>query len=129
MRILFKGKDGGDESTVTGYWLLEWKAMISIVLLKFDGKSRDAWHTHAFNSLAWVVKGELTEEFINGYKKERKLRPRWRPYLVTRKDFHKVSSLDGVTWVVNIRGPWSQEWLEHTIEEGTYTLQSGRVRK
>ena len=52
-------KDGGPESTVTGYWLIEYKPLFSIVLLKFEGKSRDAFHTHAFNSLSWLISGNF----------------------------------------------------------------------
>ena len=50
MRLFFKSKDGGPDSSVTGYWLIESKKLFSIVLLKFDGRSREAYHTHAFNA-------------------------------------------------------------------------------
>jgi len=54
-------KDGGPDSTVTGYWLIESKKWFSIVLLKFEGKSREAFHTHAFNAISWLLKGKLIE--------------------------------------------------------------------
>lgn len=45
MNIFYKSKDGGQESTVIGYWLIECKQLFSIVLLKFEGPSRKAFHT------------------------------------------------------------------------------------
>lgn len=53
MKLLFKRKDGGQQSTVTGYWLIEWKNVFSIVLLKFEKGTREAYHTHAFNAFSW----------------------------------------------------------------------------
>lgn len=41
MKLFKKMKDGGKESTVTGYWLIECKSLFSIVLLKFEGDSRE----------------------------------------------------------------------------------------
>ena len=49
MLLFKKRKDGGLESTVTGYWLIDRKKFFSILLFKFEGKSREAFHTHAFN--------------------------------------------------------------------------------
>lgn len=109
MKFLFKAKDGGSESTVTGYWLFESKRFFSICLLKFEGRSRECFHTHAFDSLAWVLKGRLLEHFLYGRKREHT--PSIIPFVVRREDFHKVDS-DGDTWVINIRGPWLDTWKE-----------------
>ena len=42
MRLFFYGKDGGQYSTVWGYWLIEIKSLFSVVLLRFEGDSREA---------------------------------------------------------------------------------------
>ena len=127
MKLFFKSKDGGRESTVTGYWLIESKSLFSIVLLRFDGISRDAHHTHAFHSLSWVIKGELQEKFKNNYKQIRLHSASWIPFITRKEDFHKVNSI-GTTWALSFRGPWQKKWLEYTPQEGTYTLSSGRIR-
>lgn len=127
MKIFFKAKDGGEESTVTGYWLIESKRFFSIVLLKFEGKSREAYHTHAFNSISWLLKGKLTEKFKNN-KDENVYFPSIKPIKTRRRDFHKVSS-NGTSWVISFRGRWKQNWKEYTTSDGTYHLYSGRVRK
>lgn len=126
MKIFHKAKDGGDESTVTGYWLIESKPLFSICLLKFDGKSREAFHTHAFNAMSWVLKGGLTENFLDGRK--RRHTPSLKPIYTPREDFHKVDSDDGATWVLTFRGPWSKNWKEFLPNEDRFrTLTSGRI--
>lgn len=118
-------KDGGPESTVTGYWLVEIKSLFSICLLKFEGKSREAFHSHAFNSIAWVIKGKLTENMLDGRVNIHS--PSFKPFYVTREDFHKVDS-DGTTWVFNIRGPWAKKWEEYLPLESRFrTLTNGRI--
>lgn len=109
MKFFFKAKDGGPESTVTGYWLIESKKLFSICLLKFEGRSRECFHTHAFDSLAWVLKGKLVEHFL--FSRVVEHTPSAKPFVVRREDFHKVDS-DGTTWVLNIRGPWANTWKE-----------------
>lgn len=126
MKLFSRMKDGGEDSTVVGYWLIEIKWLFSIVLLRFDNKSRDAYHTHAFNCINWLLKGELYEYFHGSYYVKKHL-PSWRYFVVSRDDFHKVDSV-GVSWVLSIRGPWSKYWREYLPQEDRYRyLTSGRV--
>lgn len=126
MRFLFKAKDGGEESKVTGYWLIESKRFFSIVLLRFDGDSREAYHEHAFNSWAFVLKGELFEEFLG--PEDPVVHKAWgKPFIIGKSSFHKVSS-KGVSWVLNIRGPWEHTWREYLPNESRMrTLTNGRI--
>jgi hypothetical protein len=124
MKFFKKMKDGGKESTVTGYWLVEIKSLFSICLLKFEGRSREAFHTHAFNAISWVLKGALNEHFLDG--KGRPHTPSFKPVITPREDFHKVDS-DGTTWVLTFRGPWSNTWKEWLPNENRFvTLTHGR---
>lgn len=117
-------KDGGDESTVVGYWLLEWKSLLSICLLNFQGKSREAFHTHAFNAISWVLKGRLTETLRDGTIVEYKRS--FKPIITKRDCFHKVDS-DGDSWVITFRGPWTKTWKEfHPTTGNNITLTHGR---
>lgn len=127
MKILEIDKDGGEESNAWAYWLIEWKTVFSIALLRFSGKSRECFHTHAFNAVSWVLRGELREEFINPSIAGNTYRPSWKPIITERDTFHKVSS-DGDSWALTFRGPWSETWKENTDEEGTYSLKSGRQK-
>jgi hypothetical protein len=127
MKLFKKMKDGGAESTVTGYWLIEHKKLFSIVLLKFEGKSREAFHSHAFNCFSWVLKGWLVEEMLEGdiYYHEAS----FKPFITRRDDFHKVDA-SNPAWVLTFRGPWAESWNEYLPQtQETITLTSGRVRK
>lgn len=123
MKLFQKGKDGGPESTVTGYWLCEFKSLFSIVLLKFEGKSREAFHTHAFNSVSWLLRGTLYEFLRNDRLIVRNRS--WRPIVTWRSTYHMVHSF-GTTWVLSFRGPWSKTWKE-SANGREYTLTNGRV--
>lgn len=121
MKLFKKMKDGGPESTVIGYWLIEAKSLLSIAILQFDGKSREAFHNHAFNCISWVLKGKLTETMLDG--RVREYSPSIFPFITRRTDFHKVDS-DGRTFVLTFRGPWAKTWNEFT--DKFITLMSGR---
>lgn len=133
MKFFKKMKDGGPESTSTGYWLVEIKKAFSIVLLRFDGKSREAFHTHAFNCFSWVVKGKLKETLLedNMYSKIERVvyhPASWIPFITRRSTFHMVDSLEPTSWVLSFRGPWIdawKEWLPNTNE--TVGLTHGRI--
>ena len=130
MRWFFKSKDGGPESTVTGYWLVESKRWGSVVLLRFRGASRPVFHTHAFNALSWLLKGCLTERFagigwvpplVNTYL------PSLIPFRTPREYFHKVDATE-ISWVLSFRGPWAPTWEEYDpITNIHTTLSHGRT--
>jgi hypothetical protein len=125
MKLFSKGKDGGPKSTVTGYWLCEFKKLFSVALLKFEGTSREEYHNHAFDSVSWLLKGHLREcELNSGIRFHY---PSFKPIVTRRSDFHKVHS-DGTSWVLTIRGPWSEFWQEYSPRLDKYiTLKNGRV--
>lgn len=124
MKLLSKGKDGGPESTVTGYWLTEIKRLFSVVLLRFSNGSRDEYHSHAFNSVSWLLRGRLKEEMLDGSFVIH--RPSWRPIITRRSTFHRVVS-SGRTWVFSLRGPWSKFWKEYSpVTDEFYTLTEHR---
>lgn len=125
MKFMSIGKDGGPESTVTGYWLAEIKRLFSAVLLRFDDGSRDEYHSHAFHSVNWVIRGRVVEHHLDGRKEVHA--PSLRPVVTRRSTFHRVVS-EGTTWVLSIRGPWSRTWREYDPRSDRYvTLANGRV--
>lgn len=123
MRFLHWGRDGGPESEVFGFWLLEIKSLFSIVLLRFEKSSRDVYHSHAFPALTWWLTGEVIEEHRDG-RRERWV-PSARPKFTPRACFHKVHPIRR-TWALSIRGPWSPRWAEDRPGEGLVHLRSGR---
>ena len=125
MKIFRVDKDGGKESSVWAFWLCEIKSLFSIAFLLFKGDSREAYHTHAFNSISWVIKGQLTEEMLDGTTYTHK--PSIKPVMTYRNTFHKVSS-KGNTYVFTLRGSWVSKWKEYLPDENRFiTLTHGRV--
>jgi hypothetical protein len=125
MKFWKHGKDGGYESTVDGYWLIEIKWLFSIALLRFGHGSRESFHSHAFNCISWVFgPGQLREEHRDGRVQYHR-RSFW-PVITLRSTFHRVFSI-GTTWVLTFRGPWSKTWREHDPRTGEdITLTHGR---
>lgn len=126
MKIFAYGKDGGPDSTVWGYWLCEFKSLFSIAVLCFEDGSREAYHSHAFNCVSWILKGRLTEYNLDGKTKfyQRSL----SPIITKRETFHKVHS-HGRTIVITFRGPWSKTWKEFLPETKEFiTLKNGRKK-
>lgn len=131
VRFLSRAKDGGPKSTVTGYWLIELKRLFSAVLLRFDDGSRDEYHDHAFDSINWVIWGNVVEQAIVpgdefGEHIEIRYGPSLRPIVTRRSRMHRVVS-DGTTLVLSLRGPWAQTWREFDERTGKFqTLTHGR---
>lgn len=124
MKFLKHMKDGGPESKVNGYWLVEIKSLFSIVLLHFSNGSREAFHSHAFNAYSWVLHGRLHEDPLHSWANYYK--PSFKVIFTPRSMFHKVTSI-GDTWVLSIRGPWSDTWQEFLPDKDKFqTLTHGR---
>jgi hypothetical protein len=128
MKFFAYEKDGGKESRVWGFFLAEIKSLFSVVLLHFKDGSREAYHSHAFNSLSWVLKGKLTEHMYD--KRINVYSPSFKPVVTLRTDLHMVKST-GDTWVISFRGPWSKTWHEiipsaEGAQDELLTLTNGR---
>ncbi len=126
MKLFYYGKDGGPESTVKGFWLIEIKSLFSIALLRFGHGGRNSYHSHAFNCISWLIKGNLLEHLIYGWGNRKLYKPSLKPIITKRSTFHRVYS-SGTSWVLTFRGPWSKTWEEYNPELKKYTtLSHGR---
>lgn len=114
--VLRVTKDGGPESTVWAHWLFEFKGLASVVVLRFEDGSRDAYHSHAFDCVSWALAGGgLVEHRIGGpganLEEPYRHDPGITPIITRRAHMHKVISC-GRTWVLSVRGPWQDNWQE-----------------
>ncbi len=110
MKLFAKSKDGGPHSPVDGYFLIEFKPLFSIALLKFNKGRREAFHTHAFDAFTWFLKGDLVEEDYSGGNYRYKCS--FLPKLTLKSKNHRVSAKQD-SWCFTIRGPWVKTWTEH----------------
>lgn len=133
MKLFAKVKDGGPYSKVTAYFLIEWKRFFSIALLRFDKGSREAFHSHAFNCVSWVLRGalhEITRHEVGRIRahEHQYYTPSLRPVVTRRDTFHQVFGLAERSWVLTFRGPWVDRWREWLLDEKReVTLTHGRV--
>lgn len=125
--IFHKGKDGGPESKVDGFWLFRCKWLFTIALLRFGQGSRDAFHSHAFNSISWLLSGWLLEMFHGTWRPTRTHRPSMKPIITKRTDVHMVFGGDESNWVLTFRGPWHDTWQE-VVDGELITLTHNRKR-
>jgi quercetin dioxygenase-like cupin family protein len=109
MKLFQKASDGGKESGVDAFFLVEIKSLFSIALLRFSNGTREAYHSHAFNALTLWLKGKVREHHIGGATAEWKAGD-WK--YTPRHVFHQVESI-GTTWALTFRGPWMNEWYEY----------------
>ncbi len=119
MRLFSKCKDGGPDSPVTAYFLIECKALFSIALLRFDEGGREQYHTHAFNALTWFICGDMYEQKFGrgGYIYKRNFLPKFTP----RTKNHRVRAAE-TSWCLTLRGPWSKTWTEDDELAGVHTV-------
>ena len=127
MRFMQRAPDGGKESGVTGFFIIEIKWLFSIVLLRFNPGSRENYHSHSFNALTFWLKGHVLEDRLDTKTKTvyrgPSLIPKWTP----RRNIHRVIAMV-TTYALCIRGPWHKGWCEYnpsTREVIEYT--HGRV--
>lgn len=137
---LWGSKDGGPESHVR-MWGLECKRFGSILVLRFEQGTREAFHTHAFNATSWVLTGTLVEQSL-----PEKNFPLWKdllsgaderglsmfttwagfgasfqPIRTDRRRFHRVAGGSQGAWVLSFRGPWWTGWRELDPTDMTQT--------
>ena len=125
--FLHTGKDGGPRSRVDGFWLIRSKRLFTVALLRFAKGSRDAYHSHAFNSVSWLLTGGLCEHTASPHGGEHRHDfPSWRPIVTTRDTFHKVRGLRASSWVLTFRGPWANTWREVDEAGRSVTLTHDR---
>jgi len=110
-RFLYKKCDGGKESGVTGYFLIEWKMVCSIGILHFKEGSREAYHNHAFNAVTWWLMGDVVEEH-HPSGDHKYFKQSFIPKITNRNCFHKVIARKE-SYALTFRGPWLDTWLEY----------------
>jgi hypothetical protein len=124
MKLFKWAKDGGPDSNVWGFFIVEIKPLFSIVLLKFEDEpeKRRNLHSHAFNALTWFLKGSMYQTTWDGkYYRYSTYRRKLFPKITPRSLVHKVM-VSETSWAISIRGPWQDTWNEFDPETGEYIL-------
>lgn len=122
MRFLSKSHDGGKDSGVTGYFLIEIKTLFSIVILRFSKGTRDAFHNHAFDAFTLWLKGKVIEHVLDS--KDTVVWKAGEFKYTPRNQFHKIEAME-TSWALSFRGPWSKTWKEYKNDKFV-TMTHGR---
>jgi len=123
MKFFSIAKDGGPESYVTGFFLVEIKSLFSIVILKFNKGTREVFHSHAFNAITLWLNAEVTEEYPDG---NWKFWNSWQWKRTPRNLFHRVRATKD-SYAISFRGPWQSTWQEIIPQQNkVITLTHGR---
>lgn len=139
MRLFQKAPDGGKNSGVTGYFLIEIKSLFSIVILHFrdahehakEKGPREAYHSHAFNAWTLWLWGRVVEQRHKGTSTaakadEAELFQAGQLKYTPRDNIHRIQAI-GDAWAISIRGPWIDTWKEFNPRtQNTITLTHGR---
>lgn len=123
MKFMFNDKDGGKDSLVWCFGF-ESKSFGSLMLLNFKKGSRNAYHSHAFDAISLVLKGQV-EENILGEDGTTVYKASFKPIVTKKETFHKVVGMVDDTWILTLRGRWNDTWFEEN-EHGHQTLTHGR---
>lgn len=118
MKFHWGSNDGGPESHVRMYGL-ESKEHGSLLVLKFLDGSREAYHSHAFSAVSWLLSGFLVEEvsYRDQMPFDECYEPSIKPIVTPRERFHKVSSM-GTSWVLSLRSAWVPFWVDRDLKTG-----------
>lgn len=123
--FLTKKKDGGPDSPVDAFFLIEIKWLFTIALLRFNPGVRTVYHSHAFNAWTWFLTGDMREETLKlGSTGFTPYVRRWKPKFTSRERLHRVHAKK-MSWCFTIRGPWKKEWFEFTPGMQINTLGHG----
>lgn len=110
----FKKKQiNNGQQNVTELTILEWKKLFSIKLFHFHKSTgcQDRFHTHSFNSISFLIKGNYVEEILRGDTVVPYNRNRSRFIYIPSNEYHRITRSDGCRTLL-ITGPWEPEWKE-----------------
>lgn len=86
-----------------------------------NGEGQCRFHTHAFNSVCFTLKGSYDQETIdeNGVKRET-VRKLFRPRFLPRNYTHRIINAEPNTWTCVLFGKWSKFWFEYFLDSNTW---------
>ena len=113
--IFFKKKEVSlGEGSVTQYTLFENKYLFSIIFYKWFTIDQIRFHTHAFASFAFLLRGWYWEKVLfKGIEMTNFVNqpfwPRWLP----RNYCHAIENAKPGTLTMVLTGPWQKNWFEY----------------
>ena len=105
---LFESKHFG------GIWVYNWKTIL-----------QNRFHTHAFNSYAFLLRGSYIEEVIQNGKTETRVVNQWmKPRYLPKNYCHRILQAEPKTWTIVFFGKWIPHWWEYFQDTHTWVKYS-----
>jgi hypothetical protein len=105
---LFENKKFG------GIWIYNWKTIM-----------QNRFHTHAFSSYAFLLRGSYTEEVIeNGAIKLKVVNQLFKPRFLPKNYCHRILKAEPKTWTIVFFGKWIPFWWEYFNDTKTWIKYS-----
>lgn len=99
------------EGYLDRWTVFEFKKYISLYVHCFNTIAQDRFHSHAFNGLAFIVRGGYHEEYKSGTTVCSKwVGPGFR-YIPRQYNHRLLRSLPNTISILLV-GPWAKEWTE-----------------
>lgn len=95
-----------------GIWLYNWKTI-----------EQNRFHTHAFNSYAFLLRGYYVEETLDDQGNnlgKRTVNQRFKPRFLPKHYCHRILEARPKTWTIVFFGKWDKHWWEFFEETETW---------
>lgn len=117
MKFLQWSKDGGPESNVEGFFIIEIKWLFSIAILRFNEGMREDFHSHDFNAVTLPISGDMEEQSLgehSTWRTETEVKPyvNWKWKLTRKTKIHRVK-VNKTGYCLTLRGKWGKTWWEY----------------
>jgi hypothetical protein len=101
-----------------GVWIYNWKTI-----------EQNRFHTHAFSSYAFLLRGSYTEERIVDGKIEENTVNQWmKPRYLPMDYTHRILEAEPKTWTIVFFSKWKDHWWEYFNDTKTW-IKYGWGRK
>ena len=113
------------EGHITQHNIFENKKFGGIWIYNWQTIKQNRFHTHAFSSYAFLLRGSYTEEVIhNGKIEQRTVNQRFKPRYLPKNYTHRILKAEPHTWTIVFFGKWIPHWWEYFADTKTWVKYS-----
>ncbi len=110
------------------FTIIEIKCLGGIIVNIFNTKDQDRFHSHAFNSFSWMIRGWYKEDVVNINNNIKTLETKIisKSRFIPRYYIHKIKESSENAISITFEGSWKSHWKEYFDNEREKTYTWGR---
>ena len=109
------------EGHIIQYTLFESKKLGGIWIYNWKTIEQNRFHTHAFSSYAFLLRGSYIEEVIKDGKIQiNHVNQRFKPRHLPTNYTHRILEAEPKTWTIVFFGKWIKHWWEYFHDTKTW---------